>query len=171
VTYSQRLTELLSATVGYAFGQGQKLSAAGLIESSPFFVRDLFHVFSARMDAVCPWTRTHLAVNFRTAPRSAVFAIDPFYRPPHGEFPAVAAVTEAAFSAGAAASRFQVFDPTISVIVTQELPVLPFLPGRWEASIEARNLLNAHSDLGPEASSVFINRFYRSIRGSLAVRF
>jgi hypothetical protein len=169
VTYSHRLTELLRATVGYAFGQGQKLSAAGLIESSPYFVKGLFHVFSARIDTVCPWTRTRVAINFRAAPPNAVFAIDPFYRPPVGEFPLVAATPEAAFPA--AANRFQIFDPTVSLVLTQELPALPFLPGRWEASIEARNLLNANSGIESDARSLFINRLYRSIRGSLAVRF
>jgi hypothetical protein len=171
VTYSHRLTELLRATVGYAFGQGQKLSAAGLVESSPFFVRGLFHVFSARMDALCPWTRTRVAVNFRAAPQNAVFGIDPFYRGPAGEFPVMARTPAEAGLMSAAANRFQVFDPTVSVMITQELPMLPFLPGRWEASIEARNLLNTDSGLGSEARSLFINRYYRSIRGSVAVRF
>jgi hypothetical protein len=74
-----------------------------------------------------------------------VFAIDPF------------------------AGRMSVYDPNINVYVTQELPNFG-LPGRWEALVDVRNLLN--QALGVEDGGLQLARAgaRRTVRGGLAFR-
>jgi len=147
LTYAHRLADLLTATLGCAFGQGQKLSADGLAGPANFLARNLFQVFLARLDAAVPWTRTRISATFRAVPRTSVFGIDPFY------------------------GDWLVLDPGLSVMVTQELPTLAFLPGRWEATVDARNLFDVHNGVSTHTGSVQLSRFCRSIRGSFSVRF
>jgi hypothetical protein len=62
-----------------------------------------------------------------------------------------------------------VYDPNINVYVTQELPNIG-LPGRWEAVVDVRNLLN--QALGVEEGGLQLARarMRRTVRGGLAFR-
>jgi hypothetical protein len=44
-----------------------------------------------------------------------------------------------------------------------------FIPGRWEATLDARNLLDLK--LGDKQTKVAIAQYWRTIRGGFSVRF
>jgi hypothetical protein len=75
-----------------------------------------------------------------------VFAIDPF------------------------AGRLGVYDPSLSIQVTQELPSFG-LPVRAEAVLDARNLLDAQVSAENGDALIFVGNSRRSVRGGIAVRF
>ena len=83
---------------------------------------------------------------FRFSPQATVFAIDPF------------------------AGRLAVYDPSLSIQITQDLPTFG-LPVRAEAIIDARNLLDfqANTDNGDTLTQVGFTR--RSLRGGISLRF
>jgi hypothetical protein len=91
-------------------------------------------------------TGTHIQTVFRFSPQATVFAIDPF------------------------AGRLAVYDPSLSIQVTQDLPTFG-LPVRAQAVIDARNLL----DLQPRAANgdnvIEVGTNARSVRGGISVRF
>jgi hypothetical protein len=91
-------------------------------------------------------TGTQVRTVFRFSPNATVFAIDPF------------------------AGRLAVYDPSLSILVTQDLPTFG-LPFRAEAIVDARNLLDtqASTEDGETTLSIFSTR--RSVRGGIAVRF
>lgn len=147
VVYTRRVGEHLKASAAYAFGRGQKLSAQGP-DAAPdqFFRGAFFQTAAAQLDAsVLEGTSVRTILRF--SPRAAVFAIDPF------------------------AGRLAVYDPSLSILVTQELPNFG-LPVRAEATIDARNLFDVltHADDG-EGSQLTLGALRRSLRGGISVRF
>jgi hypothetical protein len=147
VMYRHRLGESFQATVGYAVGQGPQLSVRGLDTPSQAVTIGFFQVFAARFDALVSPTRTRLSAHVRAARRASLFAIDPFY------------------------GRLPVLDPSVSLTVTQELPLVAVLPGHWEATVDLRNLLDLTTGTSSERGGVFLNRPHRFVRGSVSVRF
>ncbi len=147
VVYNARLNRFLSGLVGYAFGQGQELAARGLAMPSRILGTDRFHVVSFKLGGELHRTHTHYAGYYRCASRSAVFAVDPFY------------------------GRLQVLDPGLSIVISQELPNLGFLPGRWEASLDGRNLLDQRGSFYGNEGWSLISGLGRSVRGAVSVRF
>ncbi|HYG79743.1 MAG TPA: carboxypeptidase-like regulatory domain-containing protein [Pyrinomonadaceae bacterium] len=145
VVYARRISSVLHASAGYAFGRGQQLSARGLTNPSEFFDDGFFQTAAFEMSAHLD-TGTRVRTVFRFSPRATVFAIDPF------------------------AGRLAVYDPSLSILITQELPNFG-LPVRAEAVIDARNLLDAQAvaDDGETFTSVDAGR--RSVRGGISVRF
>jgi hypothetical protein len=82
----------------------------------------------------------------RFSPNATVFAIDPF------------------------AGRLAVYDPSLSIQVTQDLPSFG-LPVRAEAVLDARNLLDVQpsADNGEILTQLSTSR--RSVRGGISLRF
>ncbi len=146
VMYQRELTPHLTGMVGYSMGQGQKYNPATL-EPSDIFQSSWFHVVSLQLNATVTRTRTRISTTYRLGTRNAAFAIDPFY------------------------GRTDVFDPSLNVMVTQELPDLGLLPGRWEASVDARNLLDQQETASLDGRTVVLGPSHRMIRGSVSVRF
>ncbi|HEV7904542.1 MAG TPA: carboxypeptidase-like regulatory domain-containing protein [Pyrinomonadaceae bacterium] len=148
VVYARRLGSYLKTSAGYSFGRGQQL-AAGFTpqQSSPgeLFTNGFFQVVAAQVESSFD-TGTDVRTVLRFSPQAAVFAIDPF------------------------AGRVAVFDPSLSILVTQDLPTFG-LPVRAEAVLDARNLLDAQTgvDDGETLTSLSTNR--RSVRGGISVRF
>lgn len=148
VVYARRVGSYLKTSAGYSFGRGQQL-AAGFTpqQSSPgeLFDNGFFQVVAAQVESSFD-TGTDVRTVLRFSPRAAVFAIDPF------------------------AGRVAVFDPSLSILVTQDLPTFG-LPLRAEAVLDARNLLDAQTsvDDGETLTSLSTNR--RSVRGGISVRF
>ncbi len=91
-------------------------------------------------------TGTRVRTVFRFSPGATVFAIDPF------------------------AGRLAVYDPSLSILITQELPTFG-LPVRAEALIDARNLLDSQTGADDGEHLTTINATRRSVRGGIAVRF
>jgi hypothetical protein len=91
-------------------------------------------------------TGTQIRTVLRFSPQATVFAIDPF------------------------AGRLGVYDPSLSIMVTQELPTFG-LPVRAEAIIDARNLMDAQTTAETNEILTQLSTGRRSVRGGIAVRF
>jgi hypothetical protein len=145
VVYTRRLNRVWTASAGYAFGHGQRLSSEVFTNPADMFAGALFQTAALQMAAGFQ-TGTQIRTVLRFSPEATVFAIDPF------------------------AGRLGVYDPSLSIQVTQELPSFG-LPLRAAAVLDARNLLDvqASSENGEVLTIVGNNR--RSVRGGISVRF
>lgn len=138
VIFSRPISENISASVGYAVGQGQQFEPA-----QKRFSVGYFQVFSGRLNAQFIRTGTKISAIFRVSGRNAFFAIDPFQQ------------------------KLRALDPSLNVYLTQQLPMFGFIPGRWEAILDVRNLLDSHIDDSPR----LVYGQWRSVRGGFTVRF
>ena len=145
VVYTKRLNRVWTASAGYAFGRGQQLSAAGFSTPSELFESGYFQTGALQLDAGFS-TGTQVRTVLRFSPEATVFAIDPF------------------------AGRLGVYDPSLSIQVTQDLPSFG-LPVRAEAILDARNLLDAQTSSENGEILTFIGNGRRSVRGGISVRF
>lgn len=145
VVYTRRLSQVWRASAGYSLGQGQRLSPGGITNPAELFDNGFFQTAALQLDAGLS-TGTNVRTVFRFSPEATVFAIDPF------------------------AGRLAVYDPSLSIQVTQDLPTFG-LPIRAEAVIDARNLLDfqAQTDNGDTLTQVGFTR--RSLRGGISLRF
>ncbi|HEX8853890.1 MAG TPA: carboxypeptidase-like regulatory domain-containing protein [Pyrinomonadaceae bacterium] len=146
VVYTRRVGQRLKASAGYAFGTGQQLSAEGAAVSPEQLFQDaFFQTASAQVDAdVLEGTSVRTVLRF--SPRAAIFAIDPF------------------------AGRLAVYDPSLSILVTQELPNFG-LPVRAEAVLDARNVLDTLTGVEDSETSLTLGALRRMVRGGISVRF
>ncbi len=145
VVYSRRISGILSTSAGYAFGNGQKLSKSALTNPSHVFEGDFFQSFFAQLAADLK-TGTSVKTVFRLSPQATIFAIDPFK------------------------GRLAIYDPGLSVLVTQSLPTLG-LPIRAEAVIDARNVFDFQAGVFGEEGGLKLNAHRRMLRGGIQVRF
>jgi len=147
VVYTRRLNRVWTASAGYSFGRGQQLaaSASGFSTPAELFENALFQTGALQLAAGFD-TGTHVRTVFRFSPEATVFAIDPF------------------------AGRLGVYDPSLSIQVTQELPSFG-LPVRAEAILDARNLLDAQVSTENGDVFTFVGNNRRSVRGGISVRF
>src|SRR5438128_2067501 len=145
VVYSRRLGHIWSASAGYAFGRGQRLSPNGISSPSELFDNGFFQ--TAALQIAGDWsTGTHVQTVFRFSPQATVFAIDPF------------------------AGRLAVYDPSLSVQVTQDLPTFG-LPVRAQAIIDARNLFDFQTRTMNSETVLELGSVGRTVRGGILVRF
>jgi hypothetical protein len=145
VVYTRRVNDILTASAGYSFGNGQKLSSAAISDPSNVFESDFFQSFFAQVAADLK-TGTSVRTIYRLSPQATVFAIDPFK------------------------GRLAIYDPGLSVFVTQSLPNLG-LPFRAEAIVDARNIFDIQSGLFGDEGSLRLNAQRRMLRGGIQVRF
>jgi hypothetical protein len=145
VVYTRRLNRVWTASAGYAFGRGQQLSAAGFATPAELFESGMFQTAALQLGGVFR-TGTQVRTVLRFSPEATVFAIDPF------------------------AGRLGVYDPSLSIQVTQELPSFG-LPVRAEAILDARNLLDAQTSNENGEILTIIGNNRRSVRGGISVRF
>jgi hypothetical protein len=145
VVYSRRLNHVWSASAGYSFGRGQKLSLGGISDPSDLFSNGFFQTAAVQLAA--DWRKgTHVQTVFRFSPQATVFAIDPF------------------------AGQLAVYDPSLSVQVTQDLPTFG-LPVRAQAVIDARNLFDFQTRTMNSETLLEVGAAGRSVRGGILVRF
>ncbi len=145
IVYTRRINGVLSASAAYSFGRGQSLSEDGLTDPAELFESGFFQTLAAQVNADLG-RGTRIRTVFRFSPRATVFAIDPF------------------------AGRLAVFDPSLSILITQELPTFG-LPVRAEAVIDARNLLDTQMGMDDGEMQMLVNAMRRSLRGGISVRF
>ncbi|MEP6923756.1 MAG: carboxypeptidase-like regulatory domain-containing protein [Pyrinomonadaceae bacterium] len=145
VVYSRRLNEILSTSVGYAFGRGQSLSDKSLSNPANLFEDEFFQTVTAQIAADFG-SGTQIRTVWRYSPRSAVFAIDPF------------------------AGRIAYYEPSLSVMITQNIPTWG-LPLRAKAMLDARNLFDLSTATANGEQSLQLNSNRRILRGGIAVRF
>ncbi len=146
VMYAKHLTDYLTASVGYSFGQAQRFNEAALNELTPaqMFTGGNFQVASAKLDLnLTHRTGTRVSTVVRLSPSAVVFAIDPF------------------------AGRMSVYDPNVSIYVTQMLPTFG-LPVKCQALVDVRNLLNQTSGVENERTQLLAARLQRSVRGAIS---
>ena len=145
VVYTRRVSRILNASAGYAVGLGQQVSARGVTNPSDAFDTGLFQSAAFEMSANLD-TGTRVRTVFRFSPRATIFAIDPF------------------------AGRLAVYDPSLSILITQELPTFG-LPVRAQAVIDARNLLDTQTSVEDGETFISVDAARRSLRGGISVRF
>lgn len=145
VLYTRRLSSVWTASAGYSFGRGQRLSEAGMSSPAELFSNGLFQTAAIQIAAGLA-RGTHVRTVFRFSRDATVFAIDPF------------------------AGRLGVYDPSLSIQVTQELPTFG-LPVRAEAVIDARNLLDVQPSTENGETLTLVNTTRRSVRGGISLRF
>ena len=145
VVYTRRLNRVWSASAAYAFGRGQRLSASGFSTPAELFESGMFQTGALQLAAGFH-TGTQVRTVLRFSPEATVFAIDPF------------------------AGRLGVYDPSLSIQVTQELPSFG-LPVRAEAILDARNLLDTQTSSDNGETLTFFGNTRRSVRGGISVRF
>jgi hypothetical protein len=145
VVYTRRISRMLSASAGYSFGRGQRLSQEGITNPADLFANGFFQTAALQVNGDLP-TGTRVSTVFRFSPEATVFAIDPF------------------------AGRLAVYDPSLSIMVTQELPTFG-LPVRAEAVIDARNLFDTQQSIEEGETQLLINAARRTVRGGISVRF
>ena len=145
VVYTRRLNRVWTASAGYAFGRGQQVSADGFASPAELFESGMFQTGALQLAGVFR-SGTQVRTVLRFSPEATVFAIDPF------------------------AGRLGVYDPSLSIQVTQELPSFG-LPVRAEAILDARNLLDAQTSNDNGEILTFVGNNRRSVRGGISVRF
>ncbi len=145
LVYTRRLSRMWTASGGYSLGRGQRLASCDISHPAEIFESGFFHSAALQLGAGFD-TGTHVRTVLRFSPNATVFAIDPF------------------------AGRLAVYDPSLSVQVTQDLPSFG-LPVRAEAILDARNLLDVQtgSDNGEVLTQLSSGR--RSVRGGISLRF
>ena len=145
VVYNRRLSGIFSTAAGYSFGNGQRISASAITEPNEIFENAIFQSFFAQVAADLK-TGTSVKTVFRLSSQATVFAIDPFK------------------------GRLAIYDPGLSMLVTQNLPTLG-LPFRAEAVVDARNIFDSQTGVFGESGSLRINAQRRMLRGGILVRF
>ena len=145
VVYTRRLNGVWTASAGYSFGRGQRLSAGHITSPADVFQNGFFQTAALQVGARFG-RGTHVQTVFRFSSDATVFAIDPF------------------------AGRLGVYDPSLSIQVTQDLPTFG-LPLHAEAIIDARNLLDAQPCTDNGEVMTQLSTLRRSVRGGISVRF
>ena len=144
LVYTRRLSRVWSASAGYSFGQGQRLSGEPS-QPTDMFENGFFQTGALQLGGGFD-TGTTIRTVLRFSPNATVFAIDPF------------------------AGRLAVYDPSLSIQVTQELPSFG-LPVRAEAVLDARNLLDLQASIDNGETLTQITTGRRSVRGGISLRF
>lgn len=145
LVYSRRFNGQFSVAAGYSLGVGQKLSEAGISNPADLFENGVFQSFFGQFEADLR-TGTSVKTIFRLSPQATIFAIDPFQ------------------------GRLAIYDPSLSVLVTQNLPTLG-LPFHAEAIVDARNLLGFTTGVTGREGTIKVNGQQRALRGGILVRF
>jgi len=145
LVYTRRLSRVWTASAGYSFGRGQRLASGDISKPADMFENSFFQTAAFQLGAGFD-TGTNVRTVLRFSPNATVFAIDPF------------------------AGRLGVYDPSLSIQVTQELPSFG-LPIRAEAVLDGRNLLDVQptTDNGEVLTQLTTGR--RSVRGGISLRF
>jgi len=145
VVYTRRLNSVWTASAGYSLGRGQRLSSQPINSPADIFENGFFQTAAFQLGASLG-RGTHVRTVFRFSREATVFAIDPF------------------------AGRLGVYDPSLSIQVTQDLPNFG-LPLHAEAIIDARNLLDAQPSTENGEILTQISTTRRSVRGGISFRF
>ena len=145
LVYTRRLSRVWTASAGYSFGRGQRLSDDETFRPAEMFESGFFQTAAVQLGGGFG-TGTNIHTVLRFSPNATVFAIDPF------------------------AGRLAVYDPSLSIQVTQELPSFG-LPLRAEAVLDARNLLDLQANTENGETFAQLSAGRRSVRGGISLRF
>ena len=146
VVYNRRISSILSAGAGYSFGTGQKISQNAVSDPAHIFENGAFQSMFGQVSADFSSTGTNIRTIYRLSPQATVFAIDPFQ------------------------GRLAIYDPSLSVMVTQSLPTLG-LPIHAQAIVDARNIFGFQTGVTTEDGFLRLNSQQPVLRGGILVRF
>jgi len=143
IILTRRLRPRLAVTTAYAAGRAATLADA---TGPSTWLPGTYQVVTVVAETTFPGSETQVQVGYRSAWGHPVHAIDPF------------------------TGRLPFTDAGLNFRIIQALPGWMFLPGRWEAVVEGRNLDERRSEVtGLGAVSGFPHR--RTVRGGLRFRF
>ena len=144
VLYTRRFTGNLSGSFGYSTGRGLELESTALLDPATPFDSTAFQLFAGQLEADFS-SGTRISAVYRYSPNSVVFAIDPFD------------------------GRLAAYQPNASIFVAQTIPMPGFIPGRWEATLDVRNLF----DTVPltDDNEISLVEYSRLIRAGVSFRF
>lgn len=145
VVYNRRISGSINASAGYSYGVGQRLSGDGISDPTKLFERSVFQTVFGKIGVDLD-SGTSVETVFRLSPKATVFAIDPF------------------------SGRLAIYDPGLSVLVTQRLPTFG-MPFRAQAMVDARNILDTHIFAAGDEGVLRSTAAGRAFRGSILVRF
>lgn len=145
LVYNRRFSGTVSTAVGYSFGRGQRLSGESISNPADLFENSFFQSFFGQIDADFN-TGTNVKTVFRLSPKATVFAIDPFQ------------------------GRLAIYDPSMSILVTQNLPTLG-LPFHAQAIVDARNVFDFQTGVNGDDGVLRLNGQGRMLKGGILVRF
>ena len=145
VVYQRRLPGPFTAAAGYAFGNGQRLSPVAISDPSHAFETGFFQTFFAQVAAELK-SGTTVRTVFRLSPDATIFAIDPFK------------------------GRLAIYDPGLSVYVTQSLPTFG-MPFRAQAIVDGRNLFDTAPSVVTDEGPLLFGGQRRVLRGGIQLRF
>jgi len=145
LVYTRRLSRVWTASAGYSVGRGQRLSSGDISRPAEMFENGFFQTAAVQLGGGFG-TGTNIQTVLRFSPNATVFAIDPF------------------------AGRLAVYDPSLSIQVTQELPSFG-LPVRAEAVLDARNILDLQTNAENAETLTQLSMGRRSVRGGISLRF
>jgi hypothetical protein len=145
LVYARRINGKLTASAGYSFGLGQRVSHNAISKPDELFENSAFSSFFGQLEADLK-SGTNIKTVFRLSPEATVFAIDPFQ------------------------GRLSIYDPGLSVFITQSLPTWG-LPFRAQAIVDARNVFDFKSGVFGEEGSLRLNTAGSTIRGGILVSF
>lgn len=145
LVYARRISSKLSASAGYSFGQGQRISQNAVSSPNELFESGVFRSLFGQLEADLS-TGTNVKTVFRLSPQATVFAIDPFQ------------------------GRLAIYDPGLSILITQSLPTMG-LPIQAQAVIDARNVFDFKHGVFNDEGSLRINSAGTTLRGGILVRF
>ena len=145
LVYTRRLSRVWTASAGYSVGRGQRLSSGDISRPAEMFENGFFQTAAVQLGGGFG-TGTNIQTVLRFSPNATVFAIDPF------------------------AGRLAVYDPSLSIQVTQELPSFG-LPVRAEAVLDARNILDLQTNAENAETLTQLSTGRRSVRGGISLRF
>jgi hypothetical protein len=132
------------AGVGYTAATGTGLNAEGMAAPvEPQLVPRRFHVVTARFKARLDTTQTEITGVYRWSSSLSAVRIDPYQR------------------------LDEYNDPTLSLSIAQNLPGWRMLPGRVQAIVDARNLLD--QCLGSQGNQ--FGQYPRLVKGGISIRF
>jgi hypothetical protein len=106
-------------------------------------IRRKFHTLAVRFKADVPATQTEITAVYRWNSAVPASQIDPYQR------------------------FLEYNDPTLSLSIAQNLPGFRMLPGRFQAILDARNLL----DQSFGAPRTQIGQYPRLVKGGINIRF
>jgi hypothetical protein len=145
LVYTRRLSRVWTASAGYSAGRGQRLTSGEISRPTDIFESGFFQTAALQLEGGFG-RGTNIQTVLRFSPNATVFAIDPF------------------------AGRLAVYDPSLSIQVTQELPSFG-LPLRAEAVLDARNILDVQTNVENAETLTQLSAGRRSVRGGISLRF
>jgi hypothetical protein len=145
VSVNRHFRKNIEASLGYTSvtGVGLDNRAASIDDVKNRLMRRRFQVVSARFKADLDTTQTQITAIYRWTNAFAASRLDPYQR------------------------LMEYNDPTLSLSIAQNLPTGRMFPGKVQAIIDARNLLD--QSFGPQRTQ--LSQYPRLVKGGINIKF